>query len=206
MDTRVEAVLREYEARSARESVEWDGLPPEAVEERIDDFLLCIGPATGQLLNLLVRESGAMSVLELGAGYGYSTVWLAEAARANGGRVVAMERSVAKTACAVDALDRAGLGDDVELRTGDALQLLDGDTETYDFVLLDLWKDLYVACFDACLPKLERGAMLVADNMLEPASVRLHAIRFRKHVNSIADVQSVLLPVGSGLLLCRCRV
>jgi predicted O-methyltransferase YrrM len=57
-------------------------LPAAEFTQRIDEFLLAVGPATGQLMNLLIKEAKAGTVLELGTSHGYSTVWLAEAARA----------------------------------------------------------------------------------------------------------------------------
>jgi predicted O-methyltransferase YrrM len=53
-------------------------LPPAEFTKRIDEFLLAVGPATGQLMNLLIKEAKARNILELGTSHGYSTVWLAE--------------------------------------------------------------------------------------------------------------------------------
>jgi len=71
-------------------------------------------------------------------------------------------------------------------------------------VLLDLWKDLYVPCFDLFYPKLGSGAMVVADNMIFPEFSRRDAEDYRRHVRAKADLQSVLLPVGSGIEVSRC--
>jgi len=57
----------------------------------LDEFLLSVGPATGQFINLLAKEAEAKTILEVGSSYGYSTVWLAEAARDVGGKVVSLE-------------------------------------------------------------------------------------------------------------------
>jgi predicted O-methyltransferase YrrM len=59
----------------------------------LDEFLLPVGPESGPLLNLLAKSLKAPVILELGTSYGYSTVWLAEAARASGGSVVTMDLS-----------------------------------------------------------------------------------------------------------------
>jgi predicted O-methyltransferase YrrM len=99
---------------------------------------------------------------------------------------------------------RAGLADFVDFRQGDAMQSLENLETNVDFVLLDLWKDLYVPCFRLFHPKLNPGAVVVADNMLFPESARTHASVYRQHVRSQADMQSILLPVGSGLEVSRC--
>ena len=205
VDERVERVLANFEERARREDEVFSRLSPEAQVERRDEFLLCVGPATGALLNLLAREARAASILDVGVAYGYSTLWLAEAARANGGRVIGIDLSGEKLERAGNALDRAGLRVHVELRRGDAVELLGSSEESYDFVLLDIWKDLYISCFDALLARLRRGAIVVADNMLSPAAVALDALRYRKHLRLVSGVESVLLPVGSGLYLSRYR-
>ena len=75
----------------------------------------------------------------------------------------------------------------------------------FDFVLIDLWKDLYVPVFELLHPKLAQGAIIVADNMLQPENVRVHARAYRERVRSAADMSSVLLEVGNGLEVSRYR-
>ena len=82
MDAAIEAVLREYEKRHEAELKMMREAPPAELAKRLDEFLLPVGPATGQLMNLLIKEAKAKTILEVGTSYGYSTVWLAEAARA----------------------------------------------------------------------------------------------------------------------------
>ncbi|HEV2285502.1 MAG TPA: class I SAM-dependent methyltransferase, partial [Steroidobacteraceae bacterium] len=179
VDAAVEAVLGEYEARARREEELWDTLGPEEAEQRIDEMLLPVGRATGTLLNLLAKEAGARRILEVGSSFGYSTVWLAEAARAVGGKVISLELRAAKTEYATERLRRAGLADCVEFRVGDALESLAALRGPFDFVLIDLWKNLYVPVFQLLHPKLVPGALVIADNMIEPASARPHAQAYR---------------------------
>jgi predicted O-methyltransferase YrrM len=70
-----------------------------------------------------------------------------------------------------------------------------------DFVLIDLWKDLYVPCLEAFLPKLNRGAIIVADNMLRPDGEDVQ--RYGRAVRAQAGISSVLLPVGTGIEVSR---
>ena len=72
-------------------------------------------------------------------------------------------------------------------------------------MLLDLWKDLYVASFDAIHPKLADGALIVADNMIYPERARTDANAYRERVRAAAEMTSVLLPIGSGLEVSRYR-
>jgi predicted O-methyltransferase YrrM len=197
------AVIADYEARAEREEQLWDSLPPTEAERRIDEMLLPVGRATGALLNLLVKEAGACRILEAGSSYGYSTLWLAEAARAVAGKVISLELKAAKTEYATVQLARAGLAGFVEFRVGDALECLVELAGPFDLVLIDLWKDLYVPVFELLHPKLAPGALVVADNMIEPASARPHAHAYRAAVHSARDMTSVLLPVGNGIELSR---
>ena len=93
----------------------------------------------------------------------------------------------------------------VEFRIGDALASLAQLPGPFDFVLIDLWKDLYVPVFELLHPKLAPGALIVADNMLHPESARVHASAYRERVRAAADMSSVLLAVGNGLELSRYR-
>src|SRR5689334_2807645 len=163
MDVAVEKILREFEQRSEREWEEISHMDSEEFQKHMDDFLLSVGSATGQLVNLLIKEAKARTVLEVGSSYGYSTVWLAEAARETAGRVISLEIHPEKQKQARDAIERAGLGGFVEFKLGDALESLEDLTQTVDFVLLDLWKHLYIPCFDLFYPRLGPGALIVAD-------------------------------------------
>ena len=203
MDPAVWAVLEEYEARAAREEEMWDKMSPQEAEERIDEMLLPVGRATGSLINLLAKEACARRLLEVGSSFGYSTVWLAEAARAVGGKVTSLELRSAKTEYASLKLARAGLAGYVEFVVGDALESLASLDGPFDLVLIDLWKNLYVPVFGLLHPKLAPGALIVADNMLEPASARPHAQAYRHAVHVARDMSSVLLPVGNGIELSR---
>ena len=74
-----------------------------------------------------------------------------------------------------------------------------------DFALLDIWKNLYVPCFDALYPKLAVNGVIVADNMLFPEGARADAAAYRAAVRAKRDMQAVLLPMGQGIDL-SCRV
>jgi len=205
VDEAVARVLEEYEARAKRESGQLASMSDEEVTRRRDEMLLPVGRAAGTLINLLVREAEARRILEVGSSYGYSTTWLAEAARAIDGKVVSLELQRPKTEYARQQLARAGLEPYVEFKVGDALASLAALTGPFDFVLIDLWKDLYVPVFDLLHPKLAQGAIVVADNMLQPASARAHAKAYRQRVLAAADMTSVLLEVGNGLEVSRFR-
>jgi predicted O-methyltransferase YrrM len=204
MDDAVTHVLNDYQARLARETEQQQSLEPQKVMALRDEFLLAVGPETGMILNLLARGMGAKTILEVGTSYGFSTVYLAEAARAAGGKVITLELAAEKSRHAREQLVRAGLDAFVDFRVGSALEILPQLSGPFDFVLIDLWKDLYVPCLDLMYGKLSQGALVAADNMLYPEFARADADAYRRHVRTL-DFDSVLLPVGSGVELSRRR-
>jgi predicted O-methyltransferase YrrM len=196
MDSAVAAVIDEYEARARRERAAGGALS-------IDEQLLYVGPETALLMNTLIKAMGARRILELGTSYGYSTVWLAEAARQTGGKVVSLDVAPGTQAYAREKLAAAGLSDQVELVSADALEFLKTWTQPLDFVLVDLWKDLYVPCLELFFPRLAPGALVAADNMLRPSPTHDNARAYRRAVRAKPGIESVLLDIGSGIELSR---
>jgi predicted O-methyltransferase YrrM len=197
MDEKVKAVLDAYEDRIREEAKERERGTAVARRESRDRRLLDVGPDTGQFINILVRSLKAPQILELGTSYGYSAIWLAEAARATSGRVTTIESQDYKSAYAREMSNKAGLIDYVDFRVGDALTMVPELEIGFDFVLVDLWKDLYAASLEAFYPKLNPGAIVVADNMIAPGSVDI--ARYATAVRAKPNITSILLPVGKGL-------
>lgn len=203
MDPAVEALLKEFDEREKAEHALRRTLTSEQMLEQRNDFLISVGRETGTILNILIKEASARRILELGTSYGYSTTWLAEAARATGGKVISLDIDPKKQRFARDALARAGLDDFVEFKPGDALKVLPEIAGSFDFVLVDVWKDLYVPCLELFYPKLVTGAIIAADNMLLPEYARADAARYRERIRAMPHIESILLPLGSGVELSR---
>jgi predicted O-methyltransferase YrrM len=203
MDSKISAVLQEYHERMERETAIIRTLTMEELEAQKNGMLIAIGPQSAKILNTLIKGQGAQTIIELGASYGYSTLWFAEAAQATGGRVISFELDGAKVDYIRPRLERAGLASFVEFRIGDARQELRALDSRIDFALIDLWKDLYIPCFDLLLPKLSAGAFIAADNILQPPAYREMGEQYRRHVRATGRFDSILLPVGSGIELSR---
>lgn len=203
MDKEIEAVLAGYDQRAAKELAEMQALTPEEMMRRVDEFLIPIGPDTGRVLNIIIKSLRAKTILELGTSYGYSTIFFAEAARACEGKVISVDISSDKQRYAKERLTAAGLNSFVEFVTGDAREFIASFTGSFDFVLIDLWKDLYIPCFDLVRPKLSEGAFVAADNILHPEFFRDEMAAYRRHVQSQPGFESILLPIGSGIELSR---
>jgi predicted O-methyltransferase YrrM len=200
VDPVIERVLADFERRAEDEQrrTTTPGANP-------DDLLLSVGREAGMLLYLLATGAQSRRILELGSSYGYSTVWLAAAARSTGGKVTSLELRDFKIEHARQALTRAGLSSRVEFHAGDCLQTLRNLPGPFDFVLLDVWKDLYLPCFDMVHPKLAAGGVICADNMLLPEAFRPQAESYRRRVRAAGDMDSVLVDVGNGVEISRKR-
>jgi predicted O-methyltransferase YrrM len=200
VDGKFQALLTHYHARIAEEDRVMKS-DPAGVSARRDEFLLAVGPEVGRLMHALIIGRGAKRILELGTSYGYSTAFLADAARETGGRVYTMDLAANKQQYARAQLEQAGLLPQVDWMQGDATQMLKTLEGPFDFVLLDLWKNLYVPCLDLFYGKLAQNAVIVADNMLFPEVVRADAEAYRRAVKAKGNLQSVLLPIGNGIEL-----
>lgn len=192
------AVLAEYNERLAEEDkVAHD--PAALATVDVNTLLIPVGEEVARLMHSLVVGLKAQIIVELGTSYGYSTLFLADAARATGGRVFSYDVAADKQAYARRQLERADLADFVEFRLGDAVELLRDQPGPVDFVLMDLWKDLYVPCLYRVAPLLGTSGTILADNMTFPPAALADARAYRDAVRALPDMQAALLPIGNGI-------
>ena len=196
-------VLRIYEDRIQAEDKIMKSLTAGEGMQRRDEFLLSVGEDAAVFMNTLVKSANAKIIVEIGTSYGYSTLWLAEAARENGGLVITLEADEAKVTYAKDKLKQAGLLKYVDFRVGDALNLIEKAEEHFDFVLVDIWKDLYLPCFELFYPKLNDKAWVLADNMIFPPQSNEVTQLYQNRIRQTENFSSVLLPIGSGIELSQ---
>ena len=163
------------------------------------DRLRQVPPATGKFLALLAASAPEGTYLELGTSGGYSSLWLSLAARAAGRKLVTFEISESKAALARETLAAAGIEDVVQLVAGDALKHLPR-YKKIAFCFLDLEKPLYTKCYEAVVPKMVAGGLLVADNVI---SHRDDVAPFLRRALRDKRVDAQIIPVGSGLLVAR---
>ncbi|WP_242424001.1 O-methyltransferase [Frankia sp. EI5c] len=159
-----------------------------------------VSRATGAFLYQLVRAARPALVVEFGTSFGISAVHLAAAVRDNGaGRVLSTELSAAKAHAAGVNLAEAGLGDLVEIRTGDAMETLAALPGPVDLLLLDGWNHLYLPVLRLIEPRLSPGAMVVADDVELLAG---ETVDYLAYVRDPANgYVSASLPVDDGLEL-----
>jgi predicted O-methyltransferase YrrM len=200
MNQKISEVLDTYHEMMREERERPREMPSGGRDGGQDRRMRAVGPQTGQLINILARSLDKPTILELGTSFGYSGIWLAEAARASGGRLITMELHEYKSAFARDMAEKAGLSEHIDFRVGDAVQMIHDLPTGIDFVLVDLWKDLYLPCLEAFYPKLNTGAIIVADN-ISPG--RPDVRDYAEAVRAKPDMASVMLPVGQGIEISR---
>ncbi|HKP09020.1 MAG TPA: O-methyltransferase [Microbacterium sp.] len=131
-----------------------------------------VAPVNGKLLHLIARMSGARRVLEIGTLGAYSTIWLARALPA-GGHVVTIEAEPLTAELARSNLDRAGVGDKVEIRLGrgaDVLPTLEGG-EPFDLVFIDADKESNTIYLDWAARLGRPGTVVMVDNTVRGGEV-----------------------------------
>ena len=186
LDERVRAVLARLEAEDAREREE--GVARELRARQV-------ARTTGQFLFALVAPQWDCEVLEIGGSRGYSTIWLAAAARILGGRVVSLEQEPVKIEAWRRNIAEAGLEEWAELVEGDARDTLAKVGGSFDVVFIDAWKDDYEWYFGEARTKLEPGGVVVADNVETSRTVKAYA----EARQADPSVVSVTVPIGNGL-------
>lgn len=177
-----------------------------------------IAPEQGQFLNLLVKLIGAKKCIEVGVFTGYSALCIASALPEDG-TLLACDVNAEWTAIAQRYWKKAGVAEQVNLILAPAVKTLDaamanGETSSYDFAFIDADKTNYSNYYERCLSLLRPGGLIVIDNVLWGGSVAdltkddadtaaLRAIATAVHQDGRVD--SSMIPVADGLLLCRKR-
>lgn len=191
-----EEVMKRVSARVS------DGVPmnDRLLADVLEDAYIPVGPGVGRFLYQLVRLKRPRLVVEFGTSLGISAIHIAAALRDNGmGRLITTELSETKAKRACQHLRDAGLRDLVDLRQGDAFQTLANDDEPIDMLLLDGWKELYLPLLKQLEPRLQPGAVIVADDLkLLPDLLAQYVAYIRDPANGYVTVE---LPMDDGIEL-----
>ncbi|MHB0998288.1 MAG: O-methyltransferase [Armatimonadota bacterium] len=158
-----------------------------------------IPPDTGRFIALLAASAPEGDWIEVGTSAGYSTLWLALACRATGRRLTTFEILPEKAELARETFRLTGVSDVISLVEGDALDYIP-KLDKISFCFLDAEKEVYADCYDAVIPRLVKGGLIIADN----------AINHRETLQPMLDralcddrVDGLIVPIGKGELVCR---
>jgi predicted O-methyltransferase YrrM len=173
-----------------------------ATPDRLDRWRV-LEPDAGRLVWFLTQAVRARTIVEIGTSRGVSTLWLADAARSTGGRVVSIDTDAAAQEHARRSVTEAGLADQVDFRVGDGGAVLAGLPDgAVDLLFLDAERTEYPSWWPHPTRVLRGGGVLVVDNALS-------------HADEIAPVLGLLerdaqlavttIPVGKGELVALRR-
>src|SRR5437016_1977507 len=147
-------------------------LPPrdevlaEMEAEAAERDVAIVGPAVGRIFAQLVMMTGAKTVFEAGSAIGYSTIWWARTV-GEGGRVVYTGSNQKNADEARGYFERAGVANRVDIRIGDALEILSEQrVASYDVVFNDVDKEDYPRVFKLAVPRVRPGGLFITDNAL----------------------------------------
>jgi predicted O-methyltransferase YrrM len=153
-----------FAERGRRGELSWDGFD-EKSHRYMADKLVALEPDKAEFCHLTCRALRAKRIVEVGTSYGVSTLYLADAVRANGGGVViGTEYEPAKAAAARAHFAEAGLSDLIDLREGDLRETLKVIEGPVDFVLMDIWVEMARPAIELIHPHIRPGGVIVADN------------------------------------------
>ena len=154
---------------------------------------------SAKLLGMLVRTQQSKQILEIGTSTGYSTLWLAEAAKSVGGKVQTLEINAFRSAQAKKYAEEFGLESFIDFWVGDASDYLAQATESYDLILLDAERGCYVSYWNDLKRLLQfSGNTLIVDNVISHAA---EVKDFLELIKADENYMSTVLPVGAGLCL-----
>lgn len=122
-----------------------------------------VGPLIGRALGQLALIKQPSTVLELGSGFGYSALWLALYCDA---RIVCTDFASEKAELANDYFTKAGLAEQIDFRIGNSLYILKNAEEKFDIIFNDVDKEYYPRVIELAEDKLNKGGLLVSDNVL----------------------------------------
>ncbi len=209
MDRIVPSEIEEY---AAAHSTPMHPLFAELREETFADTdapQMQVGPIEGRLLTLLARMANAKLAVEVGTFTGYSAICIAEGL-VDGGRLITCDIDPDTTAIARKHWARCPWGDRIELRLGPATETLSGIEGPIDFVFIDADKTNYSNYWNALVPKVRSGGLLVVDNVLWSGSVLKPETDSAKAICALNDlvtsddrVEHVLLTVRDGMMVAR---
>ena len=158
-----------------------------------------VTPDTGKFIALLVADAPQGEVIEIGTSAGYSTLWLSMACKMSNRSITTFEVLPEKAKLARETFRLTQVEGIVRLVEGDALDHL-SQYQNIAFCFLDAEKEVYGECYEAVIPRLVKGGLLVADN----------AIDFRETLQPMLDraltderVDALIVPISKGELVCR---
>ncbi len=166
-----------------------------------------VGPGVGRLLEQLARFVGARRVIELGSGVGYSGAWIARGMQLDG-EIHLTDDTPEFVEAARENMRELGFADMATVHLGDALEVFQRLQGEFDIVFTDCGKQDYPRAFELARPRVRRGGLLVADNVLwggrvaDPKATDPDTTAIREYnrlVTSDAGLVTTIVPIRDGV-------
>ncbi len=185
--------------RSADELATLPALTPELTQllERIkaaDAGQLSVSEEDGRFLRLLVVATGTQKAVEIGGASGYSAIWLGLGLRETGGMLTTIEYDPVRARELQANIAAAGLNDVVTVVAGDAFKAVPAESGVFDFVFIDAWKPDYQKYLEMTFPRLRRGGLIVAHNVINKGDEMKD---FLQSVTTRPDLLTAIVAPGS---------
>ncbi len=153
----------------------------------------------GQELEKLILANNCKNILEIGTSSGHSTIWLAKAAEKTGGKVTTIEIDKGRFEKAKTNFEKAGVSHLIEMKLGDAMQIIPILNGTFDFVFSDAtWstqpQDGYTEFFKLCEAKLKMGSLFTMHNVTDGYG---DDGRFFRYLEQLGNYQTHIIKVSN---------
>lgn len=183
-------------------------------QEAIDNMVPIVRKDMQALLRFLVRTRRPERILEVGTAVGFSALLMWEAAE-KAVKITTIENYDKRIKVARENFDKAGASQDITLLEGDAFEVLDSVEGTYRFIFMDAAKGQYPAYLPKVTRLLEKGGILITDNVLQDGDVcesrfavtrrnrTIHG-RMREYLYELThseDFETVIMNVGDGVAI-----
>lgn len=170
-----------------------------------EEIAWIVGPKTGRMLYYFVRIWQPKVLIEIGTSIGYSAIWMASAMEENDlGKIVTIESHDRRFGQAEKNIEESGLAHRITQVKGHAPEVVgQAISEPLDMAFFDATKQETQSFFDAILPHMNRGGLIVVDNVMSHRFLSM--LKFIEGMHKDPRVEVVEINVGAGLLLARVK-
>ncbi len=179
-------------------------------EELRDDICPSVGKEIGNFLHFLIISTNSKKILEVGTSIGYSTSWLALAAKKVNGHVETIEKAERLINEAKNNIDLMNLSEFVTFYHGDGEIVIPELMDQYDLIFIDGATKSYNELYEISLKKIKSGGLLIFEDILFSVSGKRNIQKeimneFNLKVKNDNRIEKSYLNIGDGLLLCLKR-
>ncbi len=172
------------------------------------------GHFQGRVLSMISKLVSPKNILEIGTYTGYATLCLCEGIQ-NGGNIDTIDINEELYDIQKKYFDLSGWKNQIRQHIGNALDIIPTLNKKFDLVFIDADKDNYINYFEMIVPMMNKGGVILSDNVLWSGKVLNKAdekdlstnvlIKFNRLLKEDPRVETVLLPIRDGLTICRVK-